>query len=209
MRPWLHSHVADRHCRRVIDLYQRLPSRIVVEESNMSRPQRRKRFIDSNVQGALARRIIFHWLVFLLVASLAAFLLQVLSDPFRPLASTSQNLWWTHGPFLLVMVFLLPVFVVDTIKISHRFAGPIFSLRRAMREVAAGQAAAQVEIPPPRFLARPGRRLQRHAGAARLLDDEKPSDADEPIERQEQAAGRSRPTEIVQRPTRSPDNHDH
>ena len=110
----------------------------------MSHPQRRKVFIDSNVQGALARRILLHWVAFLGVASLAAFLLQVLSNPFRPMASHAHDLWLTHGPFLLVMVFLLPVFVVDTIKISHRFAGPIFSLRRAMREIADGQ--------PPRKL---------------------------------------------------------
>jgi hypothetical protein len=110
----------------------------------MSRPQRRQKYIDSQVQGALARRIIFHWLVFVSVAAVAALLLQVLSDPFRPAGQHLENLWYTQGPFLLVMVFLLPVFVVDTIKISHRFAGPIFSLRRAMREVAEGQ--------PPRKL---------------------------------------------------------
>jgi hypothetical protein len=110
----------------------------------MSQPQRRKVFIDSRVQGALARRIILHWVVFLIVASLAAFLLQVLSNPFRPLAEHAQELWWTHGPFVVVLAFLLPVFVVDSIKISHRFAGPIFSLRRAMREVAEGK--------PPRKL---------------------------------------------------------
>jgi nitrogen fixation/metabolism regulation signal transduction histidine kinase len=110
----------------------------------MSRPQRRQKYIDSQVQGALARRIIFHWLVFVSVAAVAALLLQVLSDPFQPAGKHIENLWYTHGPFLLVLVFLLPVFVVDTIKISHRFAGPIFSLRRTMREVADGQ--------PPRKL---------------------------------------------------------
>jgi hypothetical protein len=112
----------------------------------MSQPQRRKVFVDSRVQGALARRIILHWVVFLIVASLAAFLLQVLSNPFRPLADHAQELWWTHGPFVVVMAFLLPVFVVDSIKISHRFAGPIFSLRRAMREVAEGKPARKLKF---------------------------------------------------------------
>jgi cytochrome b subunit of formate dehydrogenase len=110
----------------------------------MAQPRRTKKFIDTNVQGALARRIIFHWLVFLAVASLASFILQVLSNPFRPLVAHAQDIWWTHGPFLLVLVFLLPVFVVDTIKISHRFAGPVFALRRAIREIVQGK--------PPRKL---------------------------------------------------------
>lgn len=111
-----------------------------------TRPQRTKKFIDSKVQGALARRIIFHWLVFLAVASAAALMLQVLSDPFRPAGEHLENVWYTHGPFLVVMVFLLPVFVIDTVKISHRFAGPIFSLRRTMREVADGQPPRQLKF---------------------------------------------------------------
>jgi nitrogen fixation/metabolism regulation signal transduction histidine kinase len=110
----------------------------------MPQPRRTKHFIDSNVQGALARRILLHWLTFLAVAFLVSFILQVLTNPFRPLSAHAQDLWWTHGPFLLVTVFLLPVFVMDTIKISHRFAGPIFNLRRAIREIAAGN--------PPRKL---------------------------------------------------------
>jgi hypothetical protein len=112
----------------------------------MTQPRRSKKFIDANVQGALARRIIFHWLVFLMVASLVAFILQVLTNPFRPLAAHARDVWWTHGPFLLVLVFLLPVFIVDTIKISHRFAGPIFALRRAIREIVQGKAPRKLKF---------------------------------------------------------------
>jgi hypothetical protein len=110
----------------------------------MSRPQRKKKYIDSDVQGALTRRLIWHWFVFVVVAGVTAYLLQVLSNPFKPQLEHVRELWWTHGPFLVVLLFLLPVFVVDTIKLSHRFAGPIFNLRRAMREVAQGK--------PPRKL---------------------------------------------------------
>jgi nitrogen fixation/metabolism regulation signal transduction histidine kinase len=112
----------------------------------MGNPQRKKNFIDSHVQGALSRRIIFHWLVFVLVTSAAAFVLQVLSDPFRSLASHLQDLWWAQGPFLLVMVFMLPVFVMDAIKLSNRFAGPIFSMRRAIRSVAQGEAPRKLKF---------------------------------------------------------------
>jgi hypothetical protein len=110
----------------------------------MAQPRRAKKFIDATVQGALARRIILHWLVFLGMALLVSFILQVLSNPFRPLSAHLQDVWWTHGPFLLVMLFLLPVFVVDTIKVSHRFVGPIFAMRRAIRDVVQGK--------PPRKL---------------------------------------------------------
>ena len=132
----------------------------------MPQPRRTKHFIDANVQGVLARRIVVHWLAFLSVAFLVSFILQVLSNPFRPISAHLQDVWFTHGPFLLVMFFLLPVFVVDSIKLSHRFAGPIFSLRRAIREIAAGHAPRKLKVPPPRLLARFGDRLQRHARAS-------------------------------------------
>jgi len=112
----------------------------------MDRPQRRRKYIDSSVQGALARRVIFHWLVFLAVASSAALVLQVLSDPFRPANEHLANVWYTQGPFLIVMIFLLPVFVIDTVKISHRFAGPVLSLRRTMRGVADGQPPQKLKF---------------------------------------------------------------
>ena len=110
----------------------------------MSHPERKKTFVDPKVQGALVRRLIRHWVVYMVVASMVAFCLQVLSNPFRSLGEHVQQLWWTHGPFLLVMVFLLPVFVLDTIKLSHRFAGPIYRLRQVILEIAQGD-------PPPRL----------------------------------------------------------
>ena len=112
----------------------------------MAKPSRTKHFIDSNVQGALARRITIHWLVFMSVTSLVALILQVLANPFRPLSEHMQDLWWAQGPFLLVMFFLLPVFIVDTIKLSHRFAGPIFSLRRTIRAVAQGEKPRKLKF---------------------------------------------------------------
>src|SRR4051812_24644301 len=112
----------------------------------MAYPRRTKHFIDSNVQGALARRIIFHWLVFMLVVSFVSFILQVLANPFRPITEHFEDLWRVQGPFLLVMVFLLPVFVIDTIKLSHRFAGPIFSLRRAIQDIAAGKTPRRLKF---------------------------------------------------------------
>jgi nitrogen fixation/metabolism regulation signal transduction histidine kinase len=39
----------------------------------------------------------------------------------------------------LVLFFMLPAFIVDTIKLSHRFAGPIFRLRGVFRSLASGE----------------------------------------------------------------------
>ena len=110
----------------------------------MSSADRKKKFVDPRVQGALVRRLVMHWFSFLVVAGTVTFCLQVLSNPLQPVGHHFQQLWWTHGPFLVVMVFLLPVFVLDTIKVSHRFAGPIYRLRQTIRSIAEGN-------PPPRL----------------------------------------------------------
>ncbi|MBL9165070.1 MAG: hypothetical protein JNL18_20235 [Planctomycetaceae bacterium] len=105
----------------------------------MSHSGRKKTFVDPKVQGALVRRLVLHWCAFIAVAGLVAFCLQVLSNPFRTMEEHAQQVWWTHGPFLLVLVFLLPVFILDTIKLSHRFAGPIYRLRNTIRSLAKGE----------------------------------------------------------------------
>lgn len=147
----------------------------------MAHPRRTKHFIDSNVQGALARRIILHWLAFLSVAFFVSFILQVLTNPFRPISAHLQDLWTTHGPFLLVTAFLLPVFVLDTIKLSHRFAGPIFALRRAIREIAAGKSPRRLKFRRRDFwqdLALDYNAMLEQLGA---LDGEKTEKADEKV----------------------------
>jgi len=106
----------------------------------MSHPARKKTFVDPKVQGALVRRMVLHWVVFFSVAALVAFALQVLANPFRPIEEHLRELWWTHGPFLLVLFLMLPVFIVDTIKLSHRFAGPIYRLRNVIRAIARGES---------------------------------------------------------------------
>jgi hypothetical protein len=107
----------------------------------MIRMQHRRAFIDTAVQGSLASRILVHWAGFLLFASVASFLLQVLANPFQPLADHVAAIWWTQGLLLLVAALLLPAFIVNTVKFSYRFAAPISSLLRAMREIDEGKPA--------------------------------------------------------------------
>ncbi|MCA9234984.1 MAG: hypothetical protein KDA44_05920 [Planctomycetales bacterium] len=105
----------------------------------MSHPNRKKKFVDPQVQGALVRRLVGHWLAFIGMAAAVSFCLQVLTNPFQPIGDHIASLWRTQGPFLLVLIFMLPVFVVDTIKLSHRFAGPIYRLRQTIRGLAHGE----------------------------------------------------------------------
>lgn len=156
----------------------------------MAHPQRKKKFVDPQVQGALIRRLILHWISFVAVASVLAFFLQVLSNPFRPISQHAQQLWWTHGPFILVMIFMLPVFVVDTIKLSHRFAGPIYRLRHTVRNIAQGGDVKLLKFRDFDFWQ--GLAVDFNSMIQRLSPDEVAAEADDahPADQELQTAGK-------------------
>ena len=98
---------------------------------------RKKNFVDSTVQGALLRRIVFHWIAFFVVTALAVIMLQaLLGDPGM---SLGERVKMQIGEFTLigiVLFCLFPVFLVDTVRFSNRFVGPIGRLRRHLKQLA-------------------------------------------------------------------------
>ncbi len=105
----------------------------------MSRSQRKQNYVDSHVQGALLRRICLHWVVFFVVAAVAIIFLQALmGDPAQTIA---QRIRFETKEFMfmgMVMVSLFPAFMLDTIRFSNRFVGPIARLRRFLRDLQKG-----------------------------------------------------------------------
>ena len=111
------------------------------------KPTPRKRdYVDPQVQGQLARRLVLHWLLFTIVAAFLAVCLEWLRDPLRTLPDLVWEASWNHGPFFLVLISLVPVFIYDAIKLSNRFAGPVFRLRKVARALAQGELPENVEL---------------------------------------------------------------
>lgn len=108
----------------------------------MSKHKRKKNYVDNKVQGALLRRIFSHWLMFFCVAGFAVILLQtLLGDSNVPVM---ERLKYQTGEFMflgLVMAALLPAFILDTVRFSNRFVGPIGRLRRHLRQLRDGDTS--------------------------------------------------------------------
>jgi hypothetical protein len=102
-------------------------------------PHLRKRiFVDAEVQGALIRRVVLHWTAF---AATLAVILGAVQFFANPLASFDEHLTLfprRHGLTFIVLLLLLPAFLWDTARLSHRFSGPVLRLRRMMKELAGG-----------------------------------------------------------------------
>jgi hypothetical protein len=101
---------------------------------------RKKFFVDSPVQGALVRRIILHWGIFFVLVSMTIFAAEwFLGGVQLGFVQQLGEVWSKYAFFFLLMLFILPTFVYDTVKVSHRFAGPITRLKGALKSLADGE----------------------------------------------------------------------
>ncbi len=98
--------------------------------------KRKQKYVDTNVQGALLRRILFHWVAFFFVTALTVILMKSLIGDMN--LTFMENIKNSIGEFSLIGVILLclfPVFMLDTVRFSNRFVGPIGRLRRHLQEL--------------------------------------------------------------------------
>ena len=113
----------------------------------MSKQKRKKVFIDPAVQGALLRRLMLHWFAFAFGATWTIVILQVMTHGIQhPLSYHMRVVWEQYGILILVMLCFLPAFVYDSIKLSHRFAGPIFKLRGHLKDMAEGRPVSPLSF---------------------------------------------------------------
>ncbi len=108
----------------------------------MSKHKRKKNFVDNKVQGALLRRIFSHWLLFFCVAGGSVILLQtLLGDSNIPVMDRLKQQVGDFSLFAIVMAALFPGFMLDTIRFSNRFVGPVGRLRRHLQQLSRGDTS--------------------------------------------------------------------
>ncbi len=102
---------------------------------------RKKKLVDWDVQGTLLIRTAFYWVLCVLMTGLVLLAWQVLSGPEGSFWSHLRLdlLWIDYRAALIASVFTLPLILIDTVLISHRFTGPNSRMRRSMRRLAAGE----------------------------------------------------------------------
>jgi hypothetical protein len=110
-------------------------------------PTRRRRlFVDFKLQGALLVHTLIYWLYCLLSVSLIALCWIIFVQ--RPETSSQlfSTLWMNFGPALIGSLVLLPIVLMDCLRLSNRFAGPMVRIQSAMKQLADGETAAPVHL---------------------------------------------------------------
>lgn len=113
----------------------------------MKQNQRKRRYIDKEVQWALVRQTVGVWLSFLGGMFGLLFLAEwMLADPTVTLGSHFRTVWGRHGLIFLAVLAMLPSIVYHLIKVSHRFVGPVARVRGELQRFAAGEAVRPIQL---------------------------------------------------------------
>lgn len=98
-------------------------------------------FIDREVQGSLLLRTAIYWLFCLLSVILMLICWMAYSGPPRRFIDLASEILYRYGPALVASLMLLPVVLMDVLRVSNRFVGPVMRLRNALRTLASGKPA--------------------------------------------------------------------
>jgi hypothetical protein len=109
--------------------------------------KRSRQFIDSRVQGALVRQVLRQWVLFFV----ATFILllgvgYMFGERHWTFAQHLADLWDRCGLVYLAILVMLPAFLRDTVKLSHRFVGPVVRVRNELHRLALGQVVEPVRF---------------------------------------------------------------
>jgi hypothetical protein len=107
----------------------------------MNRSRRADFFVDGEVQGALLLRVILYWMFCLLSISLMLICSEAYMGPPRRFIDLISDMYYRYGPALSASLLLLPVVLLDVIRVSNRFVGPVSRLRQGLADVADGRPA--------------------------------------------------------------------
>ena len=108
---------------------------------------RSRLLVDPKVQWTIAGRISLHWICFLVcLFAIGVLVRMLLAAGTQSFGVALKDGFFTQLPILGVMVLLLPAFLRDTLKLSNRFAGPMYRLRTELRRIATDQPARTVKF---------------------------------------------------------------
>jgi hypothetical protein len=108
--------------------------------------KRRRILIDNKVQLALARRVVGYWMFCLLSASFMVLCWEVVIGTKGSAADTFGRTLGRYAPVLVATFVVVPMVLVDAIRWSNRFAGPLVRFRRSMRQLADGKSVAPLKF---------------------------------------------------------------
>jgi methyl-accepting chemotaxis protein len=109
--------------------------------------QRSRYLIDPKVQWSIAGLITYHWAIFLLcLMTISAIVQAMVAAGHQPFLESLWTAARAQVPILGMMVLMLPIFLRDMLKMTNRFAGPMFRLRTSLADLAQNRSTAKIRF---------------------------------------------------------------
>lgn len=111
-----------------------------------TKPKRSRLFVDPEVQGALVTRCLVYWCVALFVVFAALLSPDFIFATLGLVSPTGPSIWVRYTPGLILAGAMTPLMVLDLLRCTNKFAGPMVRTRRFLRQLAKGE-----EVDPIKF----------------------------------------------------------
>ena len=108
--------------------------------------RRRKLLVEPHFQCTLAVRVLSYWCFWMLSLALLLFCWRVATGPRMPAAAHIRMLFLQLGPPCLASFILVPILVIDTLRLSNRLVGPLVRLKDGMRRLTRGEHVAPIHF---------------------------------------------------------------
>jgi hypothetical protein len=106
---------------------------------------RRRIFLsDVKVQGALMLRVFAYWLYCLFTISMLLIWWELFTSKSRPFFELLGDVYLRFLPVAAASLLVLPLVMMDILRISNRFAGPARRLKNALRDLGNGKPVANI-----------------------------------------------------------------
>lgn len=120
-----------------------------------TQPNRRHRtFVSGPIQGRILSRMALYWVMYHVIVWHGLFIFHYAE---RRLSVTegaapvpALQIYWDfcidHALLALCAILILPVFLLDFVRVIHRIAGPLVAFRNALRDMRHGRPVEQLEL---------------------------------------------------------------
>jgi len=112
----------------------------------MAHNRRQCLLVDRKVQGMLLVRVVAYWSMAVMAIGLMVGF-QVLMEGAHASVNVIVNRALLHfGPALLAAVLLLPIMLLDCLRTTSKFAGPMHRLHQELHNLADGKRAEKIQL---------------------------------------------------------------
>ena len=108
--------------------------------------QRRKYFVDPQVQGAILRQAACYWLYGSVTYTLVVFVYRIVPHWLSGAGVDSGTIWHHLAPMVFSSAVLFPIVMFSAVRFSHRFVGPMNHFRQILRQLSRGETAPLVKL---------------------------------------------------------------